>query len=121
MIAIAVDDEVLMLGALVMAIEASPDITEVAKFSGCEEALEFVKENSVDVAFLDIEMSYSDHGKLLPILDSSGFRVVDTEFSDKVTVKGSIKSTEKDSLLEKLTEASGGRASYKNIEEKFDF
>ena len=33
MIAIAVDDEVLMFGALVAAIEASPDITQVAKYS----------------------------------------------------------------------------------------
>ena len=56
MIAIAVDDEVLMLGALVAAIKASPDISDVYKFSGCEEALEFVKENRVDVAFLDINM-----------------------------------------------------------------
>ena len=56
MIAIAVDDEALMLGALVAAIEASPDITEVNKFSDCEKALEFVKEKSVDVAFLDINM-----------------------------------------------------------------
>jgi two-component SAPR family response regulator len=56
MIAIAVDDEVLMLGALVAAIEASPDITEVTRFSGCDEALNFVKENPVDVAFLDINM-----------------------------------------------------------------
>ena len=56
MIAIAVDDEALMLGALVMAIEASPDITEVNKFSDCEKALEFVKEKSVDIAFLDINM-----------------------------------------------------------------
>ena len=56
MIAIAVDDEVLMLGALVAAIEASPDITEVAKFSDCEQALEFVKSNTADIAFLDINM-----------------------------------------------------------------
>ena len=56
MIAIAVDDEALMLGALVSAIEASADITEVNKFSDCEKALEFVKENAVDVAFLDINM-----------------------------------------------------------------
>ena len=54
--AIAVDDEVLMLGALVAAIEASPDITEVAKFSICEEALAFVENNLVDIAFLDINM-----------------------------------------------------------------
>ena len=56
MIAIAVDDEVLMLGALVGAIKASPDISEVSQFSGCDEALAFVKENSVDIAFLDINM-----------------------------------------------------------------
>ena len=56
MIAIAVDDEALMLGALVSAIEASPDIMYVHKFSDCEEALEFTRSNSVDIAFLDINM-----------------------------------------------------------------
>jgi two-component SAPR family response regulator len=45
-----------MLGALVAAIEASPDITQVARFSDCEEALEFLKSHSADVAFLDINM-----------------------------------------------------------------
>ena len=56
MIAIAVDDEALMLGALVAAVQASPDITEVAKFSDCEEALEFVNNHTTDIAFLDINM-----------------------------------------------------------------
>ena len=56
MIAIAVDDEILMLGALVAAIKASPDISEVSQFSNCDEALAFAKENSVDIAFLDINM-----------------------------------------------------------------
>ena len=56
MIAIAVDDEVLMLGALVAAIEESPDISAVTKFSDCEQALEFVRGNAIDVAFLDINM-----------------------------------------------------------------
>ena len=56
MIAIAVDDEILMLGALVKAVDASPDIREVNKFSDCDEALEFVKKNPVDIAFLDINM-----------------------------------------------------------------
>ena len=54
--AIAVDDEILMLGALVKAISASPDIAEVTKFSDCEEALDFVTTHSVDIAFLDINM-----------------------------------------------------------------
>ena len=56
MIAIAVDDEILMLGALAAAIEASPDVSEVTRFSDCEEALGFVKEKYIDVAFLDINM-----------------------------------------------------------------
>ena len=56
MIAIAVDDEVLMLGALVSAISTSPDVSEIAKFTSCEEALEFAKGNLVDIAFLDINM-----------------------------------------------------------------
>ena len=54
--AIAVDDEILMLGALVKAINASPDIAEVASFSECEKALDFIRENPADVAFLDINM-----------------------------------------------------------------
>ena len=49
MIAIAVDDEILMLGALVKAVDASPDIREVNKFSDCDEALDFVKKNPVDI------------------------------------------------------------------------
>ena len=56
MIAIAVDDEILMLGALVAAIKASDDIFEVSQFSSCDEALDFVKGNAVDIAFLDINM-----------------------------------------------------------------
>lgn len=54
--AIAVDDEVLMLGALVAAVSKSPDITEIEKFSDCEEALRFVEKNPIDIAFLDINM-----------------------------------------------------------------
>ncbi len=56
MIAIAVDDEILMLGALATAVKASPDISELAQFTGCDEALDFVKNNPVDIAFLDINM-----------------------------------------------------------------
>ena len=56
MIAIAVDDEPLMLSALAKAIDASPDITAVTKFSDCEKAIDHVKTNPVDMAFLDINM-----------------------------------------------------------------
>ena len=56
MIAIAVDDEQLMLRALIRAVSSSPDIESVTGFSSCEEALEYVENNLVDVAFLDINM-----------------------------------------------------------------
>ena len=45
MIAIAVDDEPLMLGALKKAIKASADITSVADFTSCEDALEYIQSN----------------------------------------------------------------------------
>ena len=54
--AIAVDDEPLMLYALSKAVKASPDITSVAEFGSCEETLKWVKDNLVDIAFLDIDM-----------------------------------------------------------------
>ena len=56
MIVIAVDDEPLMLGALVKAISASADVTSVTKFSGCEEAIAHISNNPADIAFLDINM-----------------------------------------------------------------
>lgn len=54
--AIAVDDEPLVLHALSRAVKASPDITSVAEFGSCNAALEWVKNNPIDVAFLDIDM-----------------------------------------------------------------
>ena len=56
MIAIAVDDEELMLEALAEAISASEDITSVVMFSDSEEALAYVMHHEADIAFLDINM-----------------------------------------------------------------
>ncbi|MBR5223050.1 MAG: response regulator [Clostridia bacterium] len=56
MIAIAVDDEPLMLGALTKAINASDDISSVADFTSCEDALDYIRSNPADIAFLDINM-----------------------------------------------------------------
>lgn len=56
MIALAVDDERLMLQALTTAIKVSPDITFLESFMSCREALEWTEENRVDIAFLDINM-----------------------------------------------------------------
>lgn len=56
MTAIVVDDEPLMLRALSRAVSASPDMEAVTEFSACADVLNWLQENSVDVAFLDIEM-----------------------------------------------------------------
>ena len=56
MIAITVDDERPMLNALTDIVKASPDIKEVYDFSVCSAALEWIAQNSADIAFLDINM-----------------------------------------------------------------
>ena len=56
MIAITVDDERPMLKALTDIVAASPDIKEVYDFSVCSAALEWISQNTADIAFLDINM-----------------------------------------------------------------
>ncbi|MGN0345732.1 MAG: response regulator [Lachnospiraceae bacterium] len=53
---LAVDDERPMLTALQKAISASPDVKQVTEFNSCTKALEWAKDNSIDIAFLDISM-----------------------------------------------------------------
>ena len=54
---IAVDDEKIALDALVSSITAVVAEDEVVSFRYPEDALEYVKENSCDIAFLDVEMA----------------------------------------------------------------
>lgn len=56
MLALCVDDEALLLAELVRAVEASPDVTEVAQFRLCSEVLAWVQTHQPDVAFLDIQL-----------------------------------------------------------------
>ena len=56
MIAITVDDERPMLNALTDIVKSSPDIKEVYAFSACSTAIEWISQNSADIAFLDINM-----------------------------------------------------------------
>ena len=56
MIALTVDDEPIVLKALTKAVKISPDISVVIEKSTCSEALEWVRNNPIDVAFLDINM-----------------------------------------------------------------
>ena len=56
MIAIAVDDEQLMLYALLKAVKASEEIEDVAGFTSFDDALDWIEINTPDVAFLDINL-----------------------------------------------------------------
>ena len=53
---ISVDDEELILEDFVQMLEAMEEIDSVKGFTDCNEALEYVKKEQVDVAFLDIHM-----------------------------------------------------------------
>ena len=57
MIAIAVDDEKEMLRKLTKAISTSADIDKVAEFDLGEKAIEWAKDNTIDIAFLDINLT----------------------------------------------------------------
>lgn len=54
---IAVDDEKIALDSLVSAIKATVTEDEVVSFRYPEDAIEYVKQNSCDIAFLDVEMA----------------------------------------------------------------
>ena len=56
MIALCVDDEPIMLTLLQKAVEASPDIDEVAAFGKANDALAWAETHHLDVAFLDVEL-----------------------------------------------------------------
>ena len=70
---------------------------------------------------ISVTVNYSDYGKITPILDASGFRIKDTDFSDSVTLIGSIIAEEGDLLADKLIEATSGRAKIDVLGQKFEF
>ena len=69
----------------------------------------------------EINVSYSDHGKIASQLSDFGFRTEDTVYSDGVLVKGSIRTENEGDFTKKITEITSGRAKIIKIEEKFDF
>ncbi|MBQ0060130.1 MAG: response regulator, partial [Lachnospiraceae bacterium] len=54
--ALCVDDEAILLGVLKKAVGDSPDIDEVVGFSSGKKALAYAKDNTFDIAFLDIQI-----------------------------------------------------------------
>lgn len=57
---ISIDDEEIILEDFVDMLSEMPEITDVRGFSDCEEALAYIGENDIDVAFCDISMRGMD-------------------------------------------------------------
>ena len=70
---------------------------------------------------LSLAVNYSDYGKITPILDAMGFRTRDTDFSDNVSLLGSIIATSADPLSEKLVEVTSGRVKIDVLGQKFEY
>lgn len=72
-------------------------------------------------SFMDIDVAYSDYQRIVSLLQCSGFKTNDIKYSDSVTVRGKIKSTDKDKFINDITDMTGGRVKIRLIDEKFDF
>ena len=70
---------------------------------------------------VNIFCSYSDYQRLGALFAECDFHVIDTRYTDRVTVTGKILSSSLDVLKEKLTQSSGGRIKCEILGEKFDF
>ena len=67
-----------------------------------------------------ITVSYSDYQKLSTLFADLDFRTDDTDYRDLVIISGRIKSSLKETLLERVTELTSGRAETEFFEDKFD-
>ena len=70
---------------------------------------------------LSVSVSYSDFGKISPILSELGFRASDTLYAEDVTVIGKLPKSDVDILLSRLVEATSDRARTQILSEKFDY
>ena len=69
----------------------------------------------------EINVSYSDYQKLLPIINNTGFRVEDTKYGEKIVIEGRIIKNTLDFFLNLVTDELSGRAEIKILNEIFDF
>ena len=70
---------------------------------------------------VSIEASYSDYQKFSPIFAELGFRNEGVRYTDKVIISGSVRKINAEMLVDKLVQATSGRANIEIIDEKFDF
>ena len=68
-----------------------------------------------------VSVSYSDYQKISSQLDSMGFHLTDTKFTDMVILYGKAKKDDTHGIIKKITEITSGRCKCDILEEKFDF
>lgn len=68
---------------------------------------------------MTVSVNYSFYDRMNILLANSGANVIESDFSDVVNIKFSIKADNKDILADKLTQQSNGKYSLKEIGEKF--
>lgn len=69
---------------------------------------------------LEITLSYSDHTKISSALADCGFRESDIRYSDKVEICGTVRSSLRDELTDKLVQLTSGRAEIVILDERYD-
>ena len=72
-------------------------------------------------AEVTIEVSYSDYQKLSAVFEAYGFRTEDSDFTDKVSINGSLIAKKYEPFREKLVEATSGRLKCDKIRDKFSY
>lgn len=68
---------------------------------------------------MTVSVNYSFYDRMNILLADSGANVIESDFSDVVNIKFSIKADNKDVLADKLTQQSNGKYSLKEIGEEF--
>lgn len=68
---------------------------------------------------MTVSVNYSFYDRMNILLEESGANVIESDFSDVVNIKFSIKADNKDVLADKLTQQSNGKYSLKEIGEEF--
>lgn len=102
--AVIVDDEINCVEVLEILIQRNfHDLEIVAKFTSSKEALEYLKHQSVDLLFLDIQMPFMTGIDLLQHLNRYNFQVVFTTAYDQYAIKA-IKLSALDYLLKPIDE-----------------
>ena len=88
----------------------------------CLEAIESASEIRYSLySTVGVTLSYSDHGRISPLLAAANVYVDDVEYLDSVTVILSCESSDLATITAQITELTSGRATVELIEEKYDF